>query len=476
METNGKSLQKRLEAYESSDFYPFHMPGHKRNTKMLRMGNPYGLDITEIHDFDNLHMAEGVLKNIMDKAAALYSARRTYLLVNGSTGGILAGINACTRHGDKIIVARNSHRSVYHGLLINELKPVYIYPHLVEDWGINGPILPADVDKCLNEHPDAKMVIITSPTYEGIVSDIGAIAKIAHRRGIPLMVDEAHGAHFGFHSYFPKNSVEKGADLVIHSVHKTLPAFTQTALLHMGGNLVSDKKVQAYGAAYQTSSPSYILMAGIENCLGFLEKKEMYFESYKGYLEEFYMKTLDFTHIRVFNPAAAREKRLIKDPSKLVISVKNTNLSGHELHVLLREKYHLEMEAEYTDYVIGMTSIGDRKEGMDRLYLALKEIDRRCTAVRRDCGTVSYPVFPMACTPYEAEGKDGIAVPLSESEGLTAKESVFLYPPGIPIIVPGEVITRELEIMITSYIRKGLEVKGLLKPGWIEVAKNAGII
>lgn len=471
-----------LEDYEKSEYYPFHMPGHKRNTELLKMGNPYGLDITEIHGFDNLHMADGILKEKMETTARLYGARRTFFMVNGSTGAILAAVNACTRHGDKIVMARNCHRSVYHSLLINELAPVYIYPQQVNDWGIHGPVLPEDVDKCLKEHPDAAMVVVTSPTYEGIISDIRAIAAITHKWGIPLMVDEAHGAHLGFHSYFPPNSISQGADIVIHSVHKTLPAFTQTALLHVNGSLVSEKRIETCSAIYQTSSPSYLLMTGIENSLEFLRGDGSWFEAYKELLVEFYGKAERLTHIRVLGEEICHKSGLVKDPSKLVISVKGTNITGHKLNQLLREQYHLEMEAENMDYVIGMTSIADKREGLLRLWEALFEIDRELVTnknmqVFNNGGDGSiYPRFLSALTPYEADSAQGMDVPIEESCGCIAKESIFLYPPGIPIVMPGEIITKDLEAFINHCGAQGLSVKGLARPGWIEVAKTGKFI
>lgn len=453
-------LHKALEDYGKSDYYPFHMPGHKRNTKLLKMGNPYEIDITEIDGFDNLHQAEGLLKETMEKASELYKSGESYFLVNGSTSGILIAMSACTNHGDKIIMARNCHRAVYHGVLINELSPVYLYPKQDDNWGISLQISPTDVDNMLKENKDAKLVIVTSPTYEGIISNIKEIANIVHQRGIPLIVDEAHGAHLGFHSYFPENSIENGADIVIHSVHKTLPAFTQTAILHVNGDLVQKEIVKRYFSIYQSSSPSYLLLAGIEKSLFLIESRKDLIEEWIVRLQDFYKRTMKLKKIKVL------QKELgMRDPSKLVISVKGTNWSGAELFQCLREQYHLQLEAEFPSYVIAMTSMADTKEGYDRLLKAMEEIDSQLDLMEENrilekpCCVL--PHFEQKMLPYQAELEAMKESVLEESIGLISGETVFLYPPGIPIIVPGEMITVEFPRLIRYYKEKGLTIKGL---------------
>ena len=245
--------------YGKSDVYPFHMPGHKR--KSLSFPNPYEIDITEIDGFDNLHYATGMIKEAEVRGAELYHSKRCFFLVNGSTCGLLAAISAATRRGDKVLVARNCHKAVYHALYMNELQAEYLYPSITKN-GIQGQITAEQVQESLYENPDAVAVILTSPTYEGIVSDVAKIAEVCHEHGIPLIVDEAHGAHFGFGGGFPENAVKLGADAVIMSLHKTLPSFTQTALLHLTSDLIDEKRVERYLSIYETSSPSYIFMAG----------------------------------------------------------------------------------------------------------------------------------------------------------------------------------------------------------------------
>lgn len=210
-----KSLYDSLIEYSSKDYYPFHMPGHKR--RGISCFNPYDIDITEIEGFDNLHDMKGLIKDVSLRLAALYGAKESFLLVNGVTGGILAALGAVTAPGDKVLLARNSHRSVYGAAIAAGLKAEYVYPRQL------GPLLggidPADVEDALGKNPDIRAVVITSPTYEGFVSDIKAIAEITHRRNALLIVDEAHGAHFKFSKFFPESAISC-ADIVLHGAHK----------------------------------------------------------------------------------------------------------------------------------------------------------------------------------------------------------------------------------------------------------------
>jgi arginine/lysine/ornithine decarboxylase len=269
-------LLMQLKDYTSDDYVPLHMPGSKRNTELFSMGNPYGIDITEIDGFDNLHNAQGILKKGMIRAARLFGAEETLYLVNGSSAGIMAAICGATKKNDTVLVARNCHISVYNAIYLNELKPIYIYPQEIIDksgksTGIYGKVSPQEIEKKLERNKEITAVVVTSPTYEGVVSDIEKIAQTVHRHNAVLIVDEAHGAHFPFSSAFPQTAVKCGADVVIQSIHKTLPAFTQTALLHLNGDRIDRERVKRYWNIYQTTSPSYILMAGIENCMTILE-------------------------------------------------------------------------------------------------------------------------------------------------------------------------------------------------------------
>ena len=284
-----EGLFERLEAYAARGVLAMHMPGHKRNAGAAKylagLGARY--DITEIDGFDNLHAPEDILRDAMARAAALWGSERAYFLVNGATGGILAGVRALTRRGDRVIVARNSHQAVYHALELMELDAAYVLPEFDTATGLPGPVKPESVERVLSAHPDARLVIVTSPTYDGAVSDIASIARAAHARGVPLLVDEAHGAHLGFHRYFPGGAVRAGADIVIQSVHKTLPSLTQTAIAHAGG-LANPDRFQAALDIFQTTSPSYLLLASIDGCVRLIEQRgEILFDAWAARLSRF---------------------------------------------------------------------------------------------------------------------------------------------------------------------------------------------
>ena len=206
---------------EKREYNPFHMRGHKRNMKGQTFGDIAGIDITEIDGFDNLHGADGILLDAERRANSLYGSEETFFMVNGSTGGVLSAVSAVTDSGDTILAARNCHRSLYHAAYLKHLDLKYIYPENLDSFDFAGAIDPNEVEAKIDS--SVKAVFVTSPTYEGVVSDIASIAEIAHKHGIPLIVDEAHGSHFGFCEKVPESSVHQHADIVIHSVHKTLP-------------------------------------------------------------------------------------------------------------------------------------------------------------------------------------------------------------------------------------------------------------
>lgn len=463
-------LYEKLRNYSVSDDYPFHMPGHKRNTELLPFKKAGSSDITEIEGFDNLHRPEGILKEAMDFAAKVCGAEHTYFLVNGSTAGNLAGILASTNKGDCVLLSRNCHKSVYNAVFLNELKPIYIYPENARDkdgnvWDFCGEILPEDIELSLRENPDIKMVVITSPAYEGIVSDIKKISTIVHKYGKILMVDEAHGAHFGFGRDFPVSAVRQGADLVVQSPHKTLTAYTQSGVLHLNNERVDRERLEMYLSVLQSSSPSYVLMAGIDRCYHLIEERgEELFRAYEEMLDRFYREAGKLKMLRVFH----KDKGF--DKSKIVISCQGNALSGKELGELLSGKYGLVPEMCSAAHVLLMTSIGDRQEGFDRLLRALNEIDGRL--ISGALGNKAHGAFSVShvlknrtergvLSPSEALGREREWVELNGAQGRVAADYIYLYPPGMPIVVPGERFDRAVLDEIEKYRSSGLSVQGL---------------
>ena len=355
---------------------------------------------------------------------------------------------------------------------------------MIGNLGIQGGILPEDVDNQLSADPNIQAVLIVSPTYDGIVSDIEEIAKTAHRYGKPLIVDEAHGAHFAFGKDFPRSALELGADVVIQSVHKTLPSFTQTALLHVKGDLVNREEIERYLGIFQSSSPSYVFMAGIENCICHMDgegrkEMELFYERLCGLREELKQMRHLFLLDREW---VGRFGIFDMDPSKIVISVEKTDISGAELDRILREKYHLELEMCCADHVVAITAVGDREEGFDRLKKALLELDKELAEKVEDpdlesnlewsSRVTSRPEVEM--TIYEGITGPKETVSIGNSVGKVSGEFVYIYPPGIPIVAPGEMLLPSLVRTIGEYQEMGLSVQGLkdLSGKTIQVVKR----
>lgn len=447
-----KDLLEQLTEYSKNDYVPMHMPGAKRNTAMFHMNNPYGLDITEIDGFDNMHHAQGILSAAFQRAARLFGADETLFLVNGSSAGILSAVCGATHKRDTVIAARNCHSAVYNALYINELNPVYIYPKPYDaadiKTGICGAIDSRQIAEALEMHPETAAVIVTSPTYEGNVSDIAAIAEVVHRYDAVFIVDEAHGAHFNFSPAFPQSAVKCGADAVIQSIHKTLPAFTQTALLHLNGTRIDRERVKMYWDMYQTTSPSYILMAGIDRCMTILEQDaDVLFEQYIKRLKALREKLADLKNIHLVP---------VDDISKIVLAVED----GKCLYDLLREKYHIQVEMASAKYVIAMTSIGDTDEYYERFLNALTKLDKTFSADNGQLLQISCNAQVMLNI-YDAVNRPHELVRLSDAVSRISAAKVCIYPPGIPVVNPGEQITEQAAAAIRAGLTCGLEVIGV---------------
>lgn len=479
-------LYDRLREYCSNNNYAFHMPGHKRNI-MFDFCNPVEIDITEIDGFDDLHHAEGVLKECMDYAARSYSADKTYFLVNGSTGGLLSAISAVTNYNNKIIVARNCHKSVYNAVEIRGLEPVYIYPEYISECGISGGISPEQVERVLSRNHDAKAVVIVSPTYDGVCSDVERIAEIVHSSNCVLIVDEAHGAHFKYNDYFPKPALELGADIVIQSLHKTLPSFTQTALLHVKCERVDISKVEKYLFMYQSSSPSYVFMAGMDKCIRWMEEEGISCMSeYCAALDNLRHRLKELTNLVLVSENIV-DKYAVNDldRGKIIIYVKNFN-GGRILYDVLRLKYNIQPEMSTECCVTLMTSVGDSKEALEYLGDALLEIDKYSESIdklmelldsldnkesydvrealsQKSSITKSCPVIEndIVYIPGRAVEMSTEMITLENCIGRICGNYIYIYPPGIPLLVPGERISQGNIDIIREYLNAGLRVHGI---------------
>ena len=466
-------LLDRLTEYSQSDFYPYHMPGHKRNPAGAIPEDWTNRDITEIEGFDNLHDAQGILKDLQEKAAAAYGAEESFYLVNGSTSGILSAISAAVPFGGELLIARNCHKSVYHAAYLRQLKLHYIYPDVLEEYDICEAVSAEQVAEALEAYPGVAAVLIVSPTYEGRIADVKAIAEVVHEKGLPLIVDEAHGAHLGFSPEFAINSARLGADIVINSVHKTLPAMTQTALLHVNGELVDRQALKRFLKIYQTSSPSYVLMSSIEEAVEIAAEGSV-FEEFTALWQRLLTELSDLRKLKILPKDFEECRRNKQDIGKLIISTKETELSGPQLYDMLLSEYHLQPEMVCESYVLCMFTIGDTEEGYDRLAKALLAIDRQIQGARKP-GFCKIQSPEMVVPFYAAWDREQEKVPLKEAAGRLAGEFLNLYPPGTPILVPGERITGETIDFLEKCISEGLTVQGISEEGNIRVIPKENV-
>lgn len=452
-------LYDKLKMYSESGVYPFHMPGHKRNLMLCDGIMPYEIDLTEIDGFDNLHNAESCILEVQNLAEKLYNVKKAFLLVNGATGGILSAVRAMTDRGDKVIVARNSHKSVYNALELCGLTPKYIVPKVDKEFGINCSITPFQAEKAIRENPDAKLLIITSPTYEGAVSDIKEISRIAHLHNVSVLVDEAHGAHFPFSDSFPVEAIQCGADVAVASLHKTLPSLTQTALLLTSNEELINPLAENL-AIFETSSPSYVFMSSIEKCLDFCKNTKA-FDEYIIRLNSFDEKCRELKNIKVLccgNDNIKNHNFFDFDISKITVSVKGLNINGVQLADKLRNDFKIEPEMVCSDYVLLITTVCDTDEGFARLVNALQIIDSECSVKELNYNNLLLSQPRIALNPCDCSGKDGEFCLLEHSVDKISLEYVWAYPPGIPIVAKGEVITQEIVDTIFMQIENGINV------------------
>ena len=483
-------LGKKITEYSQSDVYPFHMPGHKR--RFDAGFQPYIIDITEVEPFDDLHHPEGILKELQEECAAFFGAQKSFYLVNGSTCGILSAIIAVMNTGDYyLLMDRGSHRSAYNAVVLGGYEPEFVRP-ADSKYGFYDGIYPQDVDTLLKKRHEncgvskkktlKPCLYVTSPTYDGITSDIKALAELIHERDGILIVDSAHGAHFGMHEIFPDSAVSLGADIVIMSLHKTLPSPTQTSVLHIVSDRAAAPGVERFLSMFESSSPSYILMSGISSCMGFLSSEgRQLFDRFADRLKLFYDRAKNLKYLRVYRDEYDTKKR---DISKILIGTGKSGLSGHELYRILMDRYHLALEMEASFYVTALSSVMDTDEGFERLINALEEIDRSCIpdkdSVRGGCvksagadmdrNMISVFPEPSVVMPealaFRAEKRE---VLLDDAKDRISGTFVYFYPPGIPLLAPGELVTDEIIGLIRSYLDRGFKVRGLKESDRVEV-------
>ena len=441
------SLSQKLSQYKNQKIIPMHMPGHKQNEKYNFLTQLFDVksDITEIYGFDNLHYANDILKQSMDKASSFFCVEKSFYLVNGSTCGIFAALKTLTNFNDKVLVARNCHKAVFNAIELFRLDAEFTYPHFDKNLGVYGSLDCQDIKQKLSASKDIKVLILTSPTYEGVLSDIKSICEIAHKYNVKVIVDEAHGAHLGF-SGFEQSARQLGADLVVESLHKTLPCPTQSAILHVCSKDIDCLKIERNLEFFETSSPSYLFLSAIDGMIDFV-KNSQEFEKWNKNIDFFEKNTKNLKNLVIMRNSVIDNNKFFKyDKSKIVV-FSNSKSNGVEIANKLRNDFSIECEMISSNYIICMTGMGDEIENIQALTLALNKIDKELSFTEND---IQYDM--PACKKFVSSWQvnKGELNNLDECIGKISCEYVWLYPPGSPIIVAGEIISKE----IVEFIKK----------------------
>ncbi|GIM46009.1 arginine decarboxylase [Collibacillus ludicampi] len=466
-------LFEAIRAHLKKNPLPLHVPGHKMGRGFSRSLAPWfaqalTLDLTELSGLDDLHQPEGAIREAEALAAEAFGAKETYFLVNGSTAGNYAMLMTACRPGDKVIVPRNAHKSVWQGMILAGAHPVYITPEVDSRFALATVILPQTVEEALKQHPDVKAVLITNPTYHGICSYLKQIAEICHRYNVLLLVDEAHGAHFAFHEKLPMTAMEAGADLAVQSTHKMLGSLTQTAMLHAQHDRYDRARLQTMLRMVQSTSPSYLLMLSLDAARHYMvtEGRKDLDEALTA-LDQAWEQARSLG-VSLYQGGAHVHER---DPFKWWIRTIDHGRTGFETARALEEQGVFCEMADSTG-ILAVFSYADRMKQMDRflqaisrvLTIPLSENPSTFSGEGAFISDMFLQIPEMELLPGEAIHKPYTVVPLREAAGRIAAEPVIPYPPGIPWIVPGERFSQELVERMRAYVQAGGRLQGVADP------------
>lgn len=475
-----------LLAHASRNPIQFHIPGHKKGAGMASefrkfIGeNALSIDLINIAPLDDLHNPHGIIQEAQAIAAEAFGADHTYFSVQGTSGAIMAMIMTVCGPGDKILVPRNVHKSVLTGIVLSGALPIFMNPDLDYNLGIAHGVSVETVRRGLDLHPDVKGVLVINPTYYGVSADLKAIVELAHSRGVPVLVDEAHGVHLCFHEELPLSAMQAGADMAATSVHKLGGSLTQTSVLNVREGLISPGRVQAILSMLTTTSTSYLLLASLD-----VARKQLATRGRSLIDRAIRMATAARARINeipglyCFGPEIIGQSssRFEFDPTKLCINVKELGVTGVEIERLLREEFNIEVELSDLYNVLCIVSLGDVEEDLEMLVKALRTLAERFYRQRpANAVRVKVPTTPiLAMHPRTAFYAETETVPLQEADGRVIAEAIMVYPPGIPILLPGEIVASDNLEYIADCIEAGLPVQGTEDPELrtVKVVKKA---
>ncbi|WP_094093504.1 aminotransferase class I/II-fold pyridoxal phosphate-dependent enzyme [Paenibacillus physcomitrellae] len=472
MDHNRTPLFTALKAHAAGNPVQFHIPGHKKGLGMDEEfrefigDNALSIDLINIAPLDDLHQPTGVIEEAQKLAADAFGATHTFFSVQGTSGAIMTMIMSVCSPGDKIIVPRNIHKSIMSAIIFAGAKPVFVSPAQDHNLGIDHGITTSSVARALKRHPDAKAVVVINPTYFGVVAHLEEIVELAHSHNIPVLVDEAHGVHIHFHEDLPVSAMQAGADMAATSVHKLGGSMTQSSVLNINAKngLINPQRVQTIISMLTTTSTSYPLLASLDAARRnlALNGHDLLTEAIKlaEYLREEVNKIDGLYSFgkEILGSEAAYEM----DPTKVTIHVRHLGLTGYETENWLREHYNIEVELSDMYNILCLVTTGDSRETIDTLLGALRELSE----AYHQKGEVKElivktPEIPqLSLIPRNAFYADTEVIPFKESAGRIIAEFIYVYPPGIPILLPGEVITQENIDYIVDHVEVGLPVKG----------------
>ena len=463
-------IYEALERFHKSRVVPFDVPGHKRG-----QGNPelkallgeacVSNDVNSMKPLDNLCHPVSVIRDAEELAAEAFGAAHAFLMVGGTTSAVQAMILSVVKRGDKIILPRNVHRSVINAMILCGAVPVYVNPDMEPRLGIPLGMRISQLEEAMDKNPDAKAVLVNNPTYYGICSDIRYIVKMAHARGMKVLADEAHGTHFYFHELLPVSAMEAGADLAAVSMHKSGGSLTQSSFLLAGPN-VNPGYVRQIINLTQTTSGSYLLLTSLD-----ISRRNLAIRGREEFQNVMRLAQYAREEINAIGGYYAYSKELVNndsiydfDVTKLSVYTLDIGLAGIEVYDLLRDEYDIQIEFGDLGNILAYVSIGDRIKNIERLVSALAEIRRRFKRDKTGLLTQEYLPPVVAVSPQEAFYADKESLPIMETEGRICSEFVMCYPPGIPILAPGERITRDILEYICYAKEKGCSMTGTEDP------------
>lgn len=455
-----------LQRMKAARLLPFDVPGHKRgrgNAELLEFLGETALsyDVNSMKMLDNLCHPVSVIKDAEDLAAEAFKAAAAFFMVNGTSSAVEAMIMTAVKDGEKIIMPRNVHRSAINALILSGGVPVYVNPATNDNLGIALGMRLKDVMKAVEENPDAKAIFINNPTYYGVCSNIREIVKLAHNNNMLALADEAHGTHLYFNPRLPMSAMEAGADMAAVSLHKSGGSLTQSSMLLLGKNVNAGYASQIVNLT-QTTSASYLLMASLD-----VTRRNLYLNGEKVFDKVINLVEYARDEINAVGDYYAYGREITDgdaafdfDITKLSVYTRSIGLTGLEVYDILRDEYDIQIEFGDLGNILAYVSVGDREKDIERLVAALSEIRRNYKKDSSKLLKISYIEPKVSCPPKEAFYANKKALPLDECEGEIATELVMAYPPGIPILSPGELITEEILDYIKYAKKKGAQLTG----------------